>query len=167
MEKEKMASLKVPYKGIFCGKLRRYFSWARRTGLVEIDPAVALRAPSGEGRLPRVLDGPELQTLLEPIEVDETEPLWRRRRNDALLEVLYGSGLRVSELCNLDIDSVDRKRSVVTVWGKGGKERRVRHFPNLARGSVQTSRATQVCALGPARLHRTQRRATPRSRGAS
>jgi len=105
--------------------LRRYFSWARRTGLVEIDPAVALRAPSGEGRLPRVLDGPELQTLLEPIEVDESEPLWRRRRNDALLEVLYGSGLRVSELCNLDIDSVDRKRSVVTVWGKGGKERRV------------------------------------------
>jgi site-specific recombinase XerD len=105
--------------------LRRYFSWARRTGLVEIDPAVALRAPSGEGRLPRVLDGPELQTLLEPIEVDESEPLWRRRRNDALLEVLYGSGLRVSELCNLDIDSVDVKRSVVTVWGKGGKERRV------------------------------------------
>jgi site-specific recombinase XerD len=105
--------------------LRRYFSWARRTGLVEIDPAVALRAPSGEGRLPRVLDGPELQTLLEPIEVDESEPLWRRRRNDALLEVLYGSGLRVSELCNLDIDSVNLKRSVVTVWGKGGKERRV------------------------------------------
>jgi site-specific recombinase XerD len=105
--------------------LRRYFSWARRTGLVEIDPAVALRAPSGEGRLPRVLDGPELQTLLEPIEIDESEPLWRRRRNDALLEVLYGSGLRVSELCNLDIDSVDIKRSVVTVWGKGGKERRV------------------------------------------
>jgi site-specific recombinase XerD len=105
--------------------LRRYFSWARRAGLVEIDPAVALRAPSGEGRLPRVLDGPELQTLLEPIEIDESEPLWRRRRNDALLEVLYGSGLRVSELCNLDIDSVDIKRSVVTVWGKGGKERRV------------------------------------------
>ena len=105
--------------------LRRYFSWARRTGLIEIDPAVALRAPSGEGRLPRVLDGPELQTLLEPIEVDESEPLWRRRRNDALLEMLYGSGLRVSELCNLDNDSVDVKRSVVTVWGKGGKERRV------------------------------------------
>lgn len=105
--------------------LRRYFSWARRTGLVEIDPAVALRAPTGEGRLPRVLDGPELQTLLEPIDIDESEPLWRRRRNDALLEVLYGSGLRVSELCNLDIDSVDLKRSVVTVWGKGGKERRV------------------------------------------
>ena len=105
--------------------LRRYFSWARRTGLVEVDPAVALRAPTGEGRLPRVLDGPELQTLLEPTEIDEAEPVWRRRRNDALLEVLYGSGLRVSELCNLDIDSVDLKRSVVTVWGKGGKERRV------------------------------------------
>ena len=105
--------------------IRRYFSWARRTGLVESDPAVSLRAPMGEGRLPRVLDGPELQTLLEPIEVDENEPVWRRRRDNALLEILYGSGLRVSELCNLDIDSVDLKRSAVTVWGKGGKERRV------------------------------------------
>lgn len=105
--------------------LRRYFSWARRTGLVGVDPAVALRAPTGEGRLPRVLDGPELQTLLEPSVTDESEPPWRRGRNDALLEVLYGSGLRVSELCNLDIDNVDLKRSVVTVWGKGGKERRV------------------------------------------
>lgn len=116
--------------------LRRYFSWARRTALIEIDPAVALRAPSGEGRLPRILDGSELQTLLEPIEFDENEPLWRRRRNDALLEILYGSGLRVSELCSLDIDSVDLKRSVVTVWGKGGKERRV----PMSRAAVESSR---------------------------
>lgn len=105
--------------------IRRYFSWARRNGLVELDPTVSLRAPMGEGRLPRVLDGPELQSLLEPIEVDDNEPLWRRRRDNAVLEILYGSGLRVSELCSLDIDSVDLKRCAVTVWGKGGKERRV------------------------------------------
>lgn len=105
--------------------LRRYFSWARRIGLVEVDPATSLRAPSGEGRLPRVLDGSELHKILEPAEMAEGEPLWRRRRDDAVLEMLYGSGLRVSELCSLDIDSVDLPRNLVSVWGKGGKERRV------------------------------------------
>jgi len=105
--------------------LRRYFAWARRTGLVDTDPSLGLRAPTGEGRLPRVLDGRELHELLEPDAVDERTPLWRRHRDDAMLEVLYGSGLRVSELCGLDIDGVDLRRGVVTVWGKGGKERRV------------------------------------------
>lgn len=105
--------------------LRRYFAWARRTGLVSIDPASGLRAPSGEGRLPRVLDGRELNDMLEPTEVAPDTPLWRRRRDDAVLELLYGSGLRVSELCGLDLDGVDAKRGIVTVWGKGGKERRV------------------------------------------
>ncbi len=105
--------------------LRRYFAWARRAGLVDTDPSLGLRAPTGEGRLPRVLDGRELHELLEPDTVDEATPLWRRHRDDAMLEVLYGSGLRVSELCGLDIDGVDLRRGVVTVWGKGGKERRV------------------------------------------
>ena len=63
--------------------------------------------------------------MLEPAEVHPETPLWRRRRDDAVLELLYGSGLRVSELCGLDLDGVDTKRAVVTVWGKGGKERRV------------------------------------------
>jgi len=106
--------------------IRRYFGWARRTGVVDVDPALGLRAPAGEGRLPRVLDGAELRTLLEPeTATDDSEPQWRRRRDDALMEMLYGSGLRVSELCSLDLDGVDSRRGVVTVWGKGGKERRV------------------------------------------
>lgn len=106
--------------------IRRYFGWARRTGVVDTDPSLGLRAPAGEGRLPRVLDGAELRTLLEPeTATDDSEPQWRRRRDDALMEMLYGSGLRVSELCSLDLDGVDSRRGVVTVWGKGGKERRV------------------------------------------
>lgn len=105
--------------------LRRYFRWARRTGIVESDPASSLRAPTGEGRLPRVLDGNELHAILEPgVDGDDRAP-WKRRRDDAVLEVLYGSGLRVSELCDLDLGSVDLVRRLVTVWGKGGKERRV------------------------------------------
>lgn len=105
--------------------LRRYFTWARRMGLIQVDPATSLRAPTGEGRLPRVLDGAELHKILEPGERSAGEPLWRRRRDDAILEMLYGSGLRVSELCSVDIDSIDLTRHFVTVWGKGGKERRV------------------------------------------
>lgn len=105
--------------------IRRYFGWARRAGVISIDPSSGLRAPAGEGRLPRVLDGSELRTLLEPESTDDDEPAWRRRRDDALMEMLYGSGLRVSELCALDRDGVDLRRGVVTVWGKGGKERRV------------------------------------------
>lgn len=105
--------------------LRRYFNWARRAGLIATDPAQGLKAPSGEGRLPRVLDGRELHDMLEPDEVAPDTPPWRRRRDDAVLELLYGSGLRVSELCGLDLDGVDLRRGIVTVWGKGSKERRV------------------------------------------
>ena len=119
---ERMAKRTIARKA---SALRRYFAWARRTSRVAADPSLGLRAPTGEGRLPRVLDGHELQTLLEPDEIDERTPPWRRHRDDAMLEILYGSGLRVSELCNLDLDGVDLRRGVVTVWGKGGKERRV------------------------------------------
>lgn len=105
--------------------LRRYFNWARRSGCIVADPTLGMKAPSGKGRLPRVLDGNELHEVLEPAPVDDDRPLWRRERDDALMEILYGSGLRVSELCSLDLDSVDLRRGVVTVWGKGGKERRV------------------------------------------
>jgi len=72
-----------------------------------------------------VLEHGEVTTLLDPAATPDDEPLWRRRRDDAVLEVLYGSGVRVGELCSLDIDAVDVAAKAITVWGKGGKERRV------------------------------------------
>lgn len=104
--------------------LRRYFRWARQTGLVPTDPTTGLTASAGPGRLPQIVPGADLAELLEPA-VDPDEPVWRRHRDDAVLELLYGSGLRVSELCGLDLDGVDLSHGVVTVWGKGSKERRV------------------------------------------
>jgi len=104
--------------------LRRYFRWLARTGRVPGDPTLGLQAQGGDGRLPRVLDRRDLDQLLEG-PLPEDEPEWRRRRDDAVLELLYGSGLRVSELCGLDHDSVDLPRGAVVVWGKGSKERRV------------------------------------------
>jgi integrase/recombinase XerC len=104
--------------------LRRYFQWLVRAGHLAADPTVGLQAKGGDGRLPRVLDRRDLDTLLEG-ELPDGEPDWRRKRDDAVLEVLYGSGLRVGELCGLDLASLDLDRSAVTVLGKGSKERRV------------------------------------------
>jgi site-specific recombinase XerD len=107
--------------------LRRYYSFLRHRGYVEVDPTVSLRAPAGPARLPRVLEHGEVSALLDKpdhAEADD-EPLWRRRRDDAVLEVLYGSGVRVGELCGLDLDAIDLGGGAITVWGKGGKERRV------------------------------------------
>lgn len=104
--------------------LRRYFAWAVREGLVETDPTLGLHVSAGAGRLPRVLDRRELEHLLDAAP-PEGEPLWRRHRDDAVLEVLYGSGVRVSELCGLELDQVRLAERALIVWGKGAKERRV------------------------------------------
>jgi len=104
--------------------LRRYFAYLRREGLVVADPSTALRAPSGDGRLPRVLDQGDIAVLLDGPSPDD-EPHWRRLRDDAVLEVLYGSGVRVGELCGLDVDSLDLAGGAISVWGKGSKQRRV------------------------------------------
>ena len=106
--------------------LRRYFGWAARQGIVAVDPTIGLSAPGRDGRLPRVLHDDELRILLDeprPTVADDLEH--RRIRDDAVLELLYGSGLRVSELTGLDVDDVDLGARRVTVWGKGQKQRGV------------------------------------------
>ncbi len=107
--------------------IRRYYAFLRHRGYVETDPTVSLRAPAGAARLPRVLEHGEVAALLDPPDdaKSQGEPQWRRCRDDAVLEVLYGSGVRVGELCGLDVDALDLANAAITVWGKGGRERRV------------------------------------------
>ncbi|MEJ7800035.1 MAG: tyrosine-type recombinase/integrase [Ilumatobacter sp.] len=104
--------------------LRKYYGWALAERLVEIDPTIGLQVSAGHGRLPRILDRHDIDQLLDG-PVPDGEPVWRRRRDDAVLEVLYGSGVRVSELCSLELDQVRLREQALTVWGKGSKERRV------------------------------------------
>lgn len=106
--------------------LRRYFGWLNRTDQIAVDPSAALSAPKAEGRLPHVLTDSEVVCLLDdpPVRVREDSPAIRTR-DDAVLEILYGSGLRVAELCGLDRSDLDLDRRMVTVWGKGAKQRRV------------------------------------------
>jgi len=106
--------------------VRRYFAWLHRRGVVAADPSVGLRAPAGGSRLPRVLRQDELDVLLDepPAAVDD-DPPHRRVRDDAVLELLYGSGLRVAEVCGLRIDDVDLAAGTVRVLGKRSRWRQV------------------------------------------
>jgi site-specific recombinase XerD len=126
--------------------LRGYFSWMTRRGDIVVDPARRLTAPSGGARLPRVLDRAELAAMLDgpaPVRPPTTRSgagdasegggvakrgdleAATRIRDDAVLELLYGCGLRVAELCGLDRGDIDVRDRMVTVWGKGGRQRRV------------------------------------------
>jgi site-specific recombinase XerD len=106
--------------------IRRYFDWLRRSGSLVDDPARRLSAPAGEDRLPRVLTASEVGALLDaPSPRAEAVPDAVRLRDDAVLELLYGSGLRVSELTGLDLGDLDLASGIVVVWGKGSKQRRV------------------------------------------
>jgi integrase/recombinase XerC len=107
--------------------VRGYVAYLRRQGVVPRAVAVELRAPKRRQRLPRVPRRAEAEALLaaaEPSENDR-ETLPRARRNLAVLELLYGAGLRVSECCGLDVGDVDVRRRTVTVLGKGAKVRRL------------------------------------------
>jgi integrase/recombinase XerC len=113
--------------------LRRYFDWARRADLIEVDPTIRVSAPAGDGRLPRILRRDEVGALLDGasgVETtagrpDDEDPASAAcaRRDDAVLEILYGSGLRVAELCGLRPGDIDLDRGRLTVWGKGSKQR--------------------------------------------
>jgi integrase/recombinase XerC len=106
--------------------LRRYFAWLRRTGVLATDPAVTLTALGGDGRLPEVLTATQVESLLDDVPAKfDAQAEHLRLRDDAVLEVLYGCGLRVGELCGLDVDRVDLRANTLAVWGKGSKQRRV------------------------------------------
>jgi integrase/recombinase XerC len=103
--------------------LRRYFLWCIRQGYITTDPTEALHTPKAKGKLPRPLDQNTVGELVSTEDADAPE--WRRARDRVALEILYGSGLRVSEVCSLTLQSVSSDGTVLRVMGKGSKERLV------------------------------------------
>ena len=99
--------------------IRALGRYLRREGIVEGDPAALVGTPRREQRLPAHLGEAEMARLLEM--PDAAQPLGRRDR--AILELFYASGLRLSELVGLDVDDVNVSGRVVRVLGKGRKER--------------------------------------------
>ncbi len=105
--------------------VRVFTAWAQRTGRVEVDPGSALGSPKAHKPLPPALNAAEARALLEAAAVHADDGSAIGLRDVAILELLYATGIRVGELCGLDVDDVDRGRRVVRVFGKGRKERTV------------------------------------------
>lgn len=103
--------------------VRSFTDWALHTERVPTDAARRLRAPTADSHLPRVLTRQQVEDLLNSLfaRAETGDPI--AQRNVAMVELLYASALRVSELAALDVDGVDLGRRTVRVMGKGAKER--------------------------------------------
>jgi integrase/recombinase XerD len=100
--------------------VRGLHRFAVREGLAETDPAAGIRPPTPPRRLPRALPVDEVAAIIEAAGFDGTPVATRDR---ALLELLYGTGARISEAVGLDVDDLDLESGSVLLHGKGGKDR--------------------------------------------
>ena len=151
--------------------VRTFSAWAHRGGLLATDVAARLRSPRAGGRLPAVLTEEQARTLLAAASrraeeaalaedgaargaprkggrsVDRSTARAMALRDVALLEVLYATGVRVSELCGLDVADLDRSRRTLRVLGKGDKERTVPYGAPAARALEDWLAARGLVAL--------------------
>jgi len=102
---------------------RTFTAWARRRGHLATDPGQLLMAPRPHRTLPGVLRKEQAAAMLAAAESGAAEGAAVALRDQALLELLYATGVRVSELCGLDLGDVDYSSRVIRVLGKGGRER--------------------------------------------
>lgn len=99
--------------------VRGFYAYLVREGICKHDPAAGLRPPKGARKLPKVLDVDRAQQLLDSPVADDFSAC----RDHAILELLYSSGLRLSELVGLNIADIDLQQGLVLVLGKGNKQR--------------------------------------------
>ena len=144
------------------GAIRTFYRWALRGGVVDRDPSALLGRPKAASRLPTVLRASE---AVELVEAPDAEPSGTRRagrdplraaitlRDRAVLELMYGSGLRVGEVSGLTLERIDLGRERVLVHGKGDKEREVplSEFSSAAlRAYLRDGRPTMASEASPA-----------------
>ncbi len=105
--------------------VKTFTAWANRRGLLDTDPAARLQIPKARRTLPSVLRQDQALAAMAAAArgAEERDPL--ALRDKLIVELLYATGIRVSELCGLDIDDVDTGRRLLRVLGKGNKQRTV------------------------------------------
>jgi integrase/recombinase XerC len=99
--------------------LRSFYKFLVKRNLIKTNPVMFIRTPKQERKLPRVLEYDEIKRLLDAPSTDN----WLGARDRAIMETLYSTGVRVSELVSLNMDDVDFLGEVIHVRGKGKKER--------------------------------------------
>lgn len=109
--------------------IRNFTAWAVREEILASDPAAALTSPRADQRLPTPLDESEARTLINLARPEAVDGTPAQMRAWAILELTYACGLRVSEVCALDVSSLNREALTVRVLGKGNKERVVPYGP--------------------------------------
>ncbi len=139
--------------------IRAFTYWAASQGWIKSDLGAELAIPKAHRTLPEVLDLADTETVLASVQlrVDE-EPTPLAIRDRAMIEVLYATGVRVSELCGLDIRSIDESRNTLQVMGKGSKERVVpmgipavqalRSYLEVARPALASEKSGSAVFLG-------------------
>jgi len=136
---------------------RSFTSWLKRMGLVSTDPGIRLKSPKTVSSLPRVVTEVQMQDLFDSLQLRaEGGDSPQAVRNLAIVEVLYATGIRVSELVGLNVSDVDLQRRTMRVLGKGAKERVVpfgapaaRALVSVLRHSTSTSATNPDSALDP------------------
>src|SRR4051794_14832456 len=113
--------------------VRVFTAWLARTGRIDADPGAALGSPKAHRPLPAALRADEVRLLLDAATEHALTDGPVGLRDLAILELLYATGIRVGELCGLDVDDLDHERRVVRVFGKGRKERAVPYGVPAAR----------------------------------
>jgi len=99
--------------------LRSFYTFMKKKGYVGKDPSSLLRIPKTERRLPKFFTVDEIFLLLDGIDVNS----WRGKRNKAIFELMYATGMRAQEVLDINVEDIDLEARFVKVKGKGGKER--------------------------------------------
>jgi len=139
--------------------IRLFTKWASKKGYLSKDVGATLATPKGQRKLPEVLSIADASLAMDSLATrvaEEETPL--SIRDCAILELLYATGARVSELCGLDLDDIDYQRNTIRVLGKGNKERTiplgnpamkaVEAWLKNARNEVATSASGRAVFLG-------------------
>lgn len=144
--------------------IRSFFAYLADHGQVEVNPAQGLKTPKQSEHLPRILTGSQAEQLMDrvdsaPVEEEPDEGLAEilQLRDAAMLELLYATGMRVAELCGLDLADLNRQSRTVKVLGKGRKERVVPYGLPAERaldGWMERGRPELVGRLGGGRSRR-------------
>ncbi|RKT57034.1 tyrosine recombinase XerC [Saccharothrix australiensis] len=137
---------------------RAFTAWASRTGLLADDPGPRLAAPRPHRTLPAVLRPEQAKAVMSAAEVgaEQADPV--ALRDQAVVELLYATGVRVAELCGLDLGDIDYSQRVIRVLGKGRRERTVpfgvpaeravRRWVEHGRSTLVTDRSQDALFLG-------------------